>query len=68
MRKYEIVRSLKKEIKKINYVIDSKIIQGLPYYNESRRHKFLTAQLKRLAPPENSWLTRSMSMVSMFMF
>lgn len=68
MSKYEIVRSLKKEIKKINYVIDEKIIQGLPYYNESRRHKFLTAQLRRLEPVTMGWFSRAGSVMSMFMF
>lgn len=68
MSKYEIVKSLKYEIKKINYVIDQKIIQGMPYYREARRHKFLISQLSRLAPPKVSWFGRSMSFVSLFMF
>ena len=50
MSKYQIAKSLRKEIKKINRVIDMKIIAGMPYYNESRRHKFLTSQLKHLGP------------------
>jgi len=68
MTKHEIIKSLKQEIRRVNRVIDHKIIQGLPYYNESRRHKFLKAQLDRLAPPRQSWFGRSLSFVSMFMF
>ena len=68
MSKQEIVKSLKHEIKKINYLIDQKIIQGLPYYHEARRHKFLTSQLKRIAPPRSSWFGRSLSFVTMFLF
>jgi hypothetical protein len=45
-----------------------KIIQGQSYYNESRRHKLLILQLKRLIPERSSWFGRSMSFVSMFMF
>lgn len=68
MSKYEIARSLKKEIRKINRVIDMKIIQGLSYHLESRRHKFLTSQLRHLVPAQPSWLGRSMSFVGLFMF
>jgi hypothetical protein len=67
MSKYEIVKSLKSEIKKINRIIDQKILMGAPYSLESRRHKFLTSQLNRLTPQGSSWIGRSMSFVSMFM-
>ncbi|MFA6432297.1 MAG: hypothetical protein WCV82_00555 [Candidatus Paceibacterota bacterium] len=68
MSKYEIARSLRKEIRRINRVIDMKIIQGLPYYNESRRHRFLTSQLKHLVPERLGWFSRPMSFASLFMF
>ena len=68
MSKHQIIKSLKHEIRKVNRIIDHKIIQGLPYYNESRRHKFLMSQLDRLAPKRQSWFGRSLSFVSMFMF
>ena len=67
MSKHEIIKSLKAEIKKINRVIDQKILMGAPYSVESRRHKFLTSQLRRLAPQGGSWFGRSMSFVSLFM-
>ncbi len=68
MSKHQIVKSLRSEIKKINYVIDQKIIQGVPYGRESRRHKFLISQMNRLNPPSRNWLARSMTFAAMFMF
>ena len=44
MSKFKLARSVKKEIKKLNNEIDMKIIKGLPYKAEARRHKFLTTQ------------------------
>jgi hypothetical protein len=67
MSKHEIVRSLKSEIKKINRIIDQKILMGAPYSLEARRHKFLSSQLKHLAPQGNGWLSRTMNYVSLFM-
>jgi len=68
MNKHEIIRSLRREIKKVNYVIDQKIIHGLPYYRESRRHKFLKAQLDRLVPQRQSWFGQSLRFATMFLF
>ncbi len=68
MSKHQIIKSLRSEIKKINYVIDEKIIQGVPYSREARRHKFLISQLNRLAPPSTNWFARSISFAAMFMF
>ena len=68
MSKHELVKSLKAEIRKVNRIIDQKIIYGQPYYLESRRHKFLTAQLRRITPPRTSIFGRSLSFASMFMF
>jgi hypothetical protein len=50
MSKHQIVRELRREIKKINEQIDMHIIQGLSYREEARRHKFLVSQLARLQP------------------
>ncbi len=44
MSKFKLARNIKKEIKKLNNDIDLKIIRGLPYRAEARRHKFLTSQ------------------------
>lgn len=68
MSKNEIIRSLRYEIRKLNRIIDHKIIMGLSYGTESRRHKFLVAQLDRLTPRRISWFERSLSFASMFLF
>ncbi len=67
MSKRELIKSLRTEIKRLNRVIDRKIILGLPYGDDSRRHKFLVLQLKRLTPAVSGWFGRSMSFVTMFM-
>ncbi|HEX7724792.1 MAG TPA: hypothetical protein VF438_03610 [Candidatus Paceibacterota bacterium] len=67
MSKQEIVKSLRSEIKRINRIIDQKILLGAPYALESRRHKFLTSQLNRIAPQGTGWFSRSMNFVSLFM-
>lgn len=68
MSKYEIVRSLKREIKKINYIIDQRIIAGVPYANEARRHKFLMSQLNRLEPQRTGVFARVATAMSLFIF
>ncbi len=68
MSKHQIIRSLRQEIKKINYTIDRKIINGMPYSQDARRHKFLVSQLSRLAPPRMNWFSRAMSFASVFLF
>lgn len=50
MSKYELIKSLRQEIRKINRIIDQRIIMGMPYVSESRRHRFLVSQLNRIAP------------------
>jgi len=67
MSKHEIVKSLRAEIRKVNRIIDQKIIYGKPYYLESRRHRFLMSQLKRITPQRTSIFGRSLSFASMFM-
>jgi hypothetical protein len=44
MSKLKLVYNVEKEIKKLNSTIDLKIIKGLPYRAEARRHKFLMSQ------------------------
>ena len=44
MSKFKLARNIKREIKKLNNDIDMKIIKGLPYRAEARRHKFLISQ------------------------
>jgi hypothetical protein len=67
MSKYQIARELRREITKINRIIDLAIIRGVSYRDEARRHKFLTAQLVRLQPRRQS-LFSSLSFAHMFIF
>ncbi|HTK33548.1 MAG TPA: hypothetical protein VL335_03350 [Candidatus Paceibacterota bacterium] len=66
MSKHQIVRELRREIAKLNRIIDLAIIRGVSYREEARRHKFLVAQLNRLQPRRS--IFSSFSLAHMFMF
>lgn len=66
MSKHQIIRELRREIAKLNRVIDLAIIRGVSYREEARRHKFLVAQLNRLQPRRS--IFSSFSFAHMFMF
>lgn len=71
MSKHILVRELKQEIDKLNTVIDLKIIRGISYRAESRRHKFLMSQLSSLSQRpvvSKGWIDRMSHLVSTFMF
>ncbi len=44
MSKYKLAYNVQREIKRLNNTIDLKIIKGLPYKAEARRHRFLMSQ------------------------
>lgn len=44
MSKFKLAYNVQREIKKLNSAIDLKIIKGLPYRAEARRHRFLMSQ------------------------
>ncbi len=48
MSKETLESEITKELEKLNDVIDRKIIKGKPYQAEARRHKELSATLKRI--------------------
>ncbi len=48
MSKREILKSVQKEIESINRRIDERIVRGLSYGFEARRHKTLLSQLNKL--------------------
>jgi len=68
MRKQEAIKTIRAEIDRLNREIDLRIIKGLPYRRESQRHKSLMAQLTVFSHNRTSWLSRSLSFVSVFMF
>ncbi len=48
MNAREYAHSIDSEIKMINRIIDQKIIRGLNYYEDARRHKLLLQQRSKL--------------------
>ncbi len=48
MTKTTLLREISKEIEKVNNQIDAKIIRGLAYEKEARRHRNLLATLERV--------------------
>ena len=46
-----LIKTIQKELEKLNSEIDVKIIKGFSYKKESQRHKFLSAQLAVLTRP-----------------
>ena len=71
MSKQNLEKELRSELEALNDQIDRKIIKGLSYVREARRHKFLLgslARLRRSATTHSSWFIRSFSLVSTFLF
>jgi hypothetical protein len=50
MSKHQAVKEIRRELDRVNQEIDLKIIKGVPYAREARRHKFLMSQLRQLMP------------------
>ena len=68
MSKYQTIRAIRDEISRLNREIDLKIIRGLSYARESRRHRMLSAQLSRLVSNRTTnWFSKSLSYVSLFL-
>ncbi len=73
MSKTTLIQELRKEINHLNDVIDLKIIRGIPYKNEARRHRFLVTQLTALSRTpgvrpliSETWLSRVSHMFTSF--
>jgi hypothetical protein len=63
-------KNIKSELKKINEVIDIKIIKGLSYRREALRHRFLLyrlSDLHRLSRFHSNWFQRSVNVVATFL-
>jgi len=63
MSKQQAIKEIRREIDRVNQEIDLKIIKGVPYAREARRHKFLMSQLSRLSP-SRSWFNRTFNFAS----
>jgi hypothetical protein len=68
MSAYKTFKMIKSELDKLNHRIDLKIIQGVPYYNEAKRHKFLRSQPQGLTLRKNPLFRSSLKFASLFMF
>jgi hypothetical protein len=71
MSKQNLEKTLRQELEALNDVIDCKIIKGLPYAREARRHKFLLSSISRLhraSRLQSGWFSRSFGLVSTFLF
>ena len=66
MSKHQTIKTILHELDKLNQEIDIRIIRGVSYIREARRHKFLMAQLKRLSPQRTMF--GSFSFMHTFMF
>lgn len=48
MSKETFARAIERELEKLNRTIDKKIVKGVPYLSEARRHKLLLNQLTKV--------------------
>ena len=67
MSKHNMERELKVELEVLNYEIDKKIIKGLSYAREARRHKWVLSNLARLrksTQEKSSWFASSFNTFS----
>ncbi|MDE1875055.1 MAG: hypothetical protein KGI79_01955 [Patescibacteria group bacterium] len=48
MSRFELKRTIRRELRDLNWKIDMKIVRGLPYRTEARRHRILRMQLDRM--------------------
>ena len=66
MSKYNLEKVLKKELEVLNDVIDQRIIRGLSYTHEAKRHKFILSRIQEMRRESKSginWLGRSFSII-----
>ncbi len=71
MSKQNLEKEVRKELEMLNDQIDRRIIKGLSYGREARRHKFLLsslARMRRSSSVRSNWLARSFGLVSTFIF
>lgn len=68
MSKIKTIYNVSKEIKKLNRDIDLKIIKGLPYRAEARRHRFLASQFYGFYDTaRTSWFKKAIGVFASFM-
>ncbi len=55
MNRYQYKFAIEKEIKKLNRTIDSKIVSGMRYRDDARRHKELLQQVRKMNQKKSIW-------------
>ena len=65
MNRYQYKYAIEKEIAKLNRNIDSKIVSGLRYAEDARRHKILLQQMRRLGA-KKSIFPRAFQFLTLF--
>ncbi len=64
MNKQNLEKALKRELVVLNEVIDRKIIRGLSYSNEAKRHKFILQSIDNLRRQRQGWMMRAIRPLS----
>ena len=70
MSKFILEKRVKEELRRVNDVIDMKIIRGVSYKRDALRHRFLLnrlVDLHRLPKFHSNWFRRSMNVVATFL-
>ncbi len=69
MSNYTFKKAMMTELRKLNEEIDKKIVKGLSYIKEARRHKSILRQLDKLEKRKNSFhfFQKSFNLISTFL-
>jgi len=61
-------KTIREELRKVNDIIDLKILRGISYRRDAIRHRFLLSRLSDMHRPKwtSSWLKRSMNVLATF--
>ena len=63
MGKISLLHAIRSEVLRLNKIIDRKIVSGLPYSREARKHKELVAKVDRLV--RRDWFARSLRFMTL---
>ena len=62
INRYDTEKALREELRHLNEIIDRKILRGLSYSTEGRRHKLVLAQLSRVrGAADFAWFSHAFS-------
>lgn len=64
MSKQQLEKALRRELTLLNKQIDEKIIRGLSYTREARRHKYIVSSLDSIRRSRQSWMMRALRPLS----